>query len=644
MQMKSFWFIAFLFSTGLIFGQIRVKQPVQELGDVFEDGGKVRVTFNLENPYFSDTIRILKIETSCGCTAVLMKDSLILPRSTVGIDVFYDPKDRLGLFVKSVELTTRTGNRERNQLFLKITGNVVSTNYNHKVIKSELVDYAVAPIYFYPITVYDTSYLDFNFITDFVNDLTYEIDFYQFTTMGIQVEIPEFADLERVEYLINFARKKVIREFEKRGFPTYVLFFEEPVFVRSNELPPWAIASVRLYSSNFDAGDAGSTKIVINSTSEIQETKLLLNYERFGMPEIAEIIDTINFESIESKLFLAGEIVLNGQLNLPWKKDDAFRQKLAKELMIGIKKKIKETTGATGKQITVNIDFKGIHPSDKYQFLLWDAEDLEAFDTVKIDEKRDVLTPPLLPTYQHYYQHSPFLDTLSPGFIHFWHHLKIQAKAGEKVRILVVSSRSRKLLEELVQPQIYADFLQSKMQRETGASIEFILKSIIRGPISERLYEEVEYKEQQFNYISLIPLLNLREDVKVTTPNPYMVNFDFYFKGIDTEGLGFQQFAKYLADEVLKEGYVALRIESSISEVPVDELKTNLEMAYARLFESQKRLSAAMERKLIDPNRIIFLDERVVQQGPGYDGSMPILTYRKYHYIRLIPEKFLTKE
>jgi hypothetical protein len=51
-----------------------------------------------------------------------------------------------------------------------------------------------------------------------------------------------------------------------------------------------------------------------------------------------------------------------------------------------------------------------------------------------------------------------------------------------------------------------------------------------------------------------------------------------------------------------------------------------------------------MERKLIDPNRIIFLDERVVQQGPGYDGSMPILTYRKYHYIRLIPEKFLTKE
>jgi hypothetical protein len=36
--------------------------------------------------------------------------------------------------------------------------------------------------------------------------------------------------------------------------------------------------------------------------------------------------------------------------------------------------------------------------------------------------------------------------------------------------------------------------------------------------------------------------------------------------------------------------------------------------------------------------------ERAVQQGPVYDGSIPILTYRKYHYIRRISKKFLAKE
>ena len=182
--MKKIIFISFsLIWTTLCFSQIRIANPTYEFGDIFEENGPVHAKFELENPYLTDTIVISSIETTCGCTVIETYDSIIYPRTKMQLKVKYDPSGRVGRFHKSVLLNTITGKEEVNKMYLKIGGNVVPRN---KVLdtKSQLIDFEIAPLYFYPVTEYDTSFLDFNFIKDFVNTLTYEIDFHQFSKVS----------------------------------------------------------------------------------------------------------------------------------------------------------------------------------------------------------------------------------------------------------------------------------------------------------------------------------------------------------------------------------------------------------------------------------------------------------------------------
>lgn len=646
--MKWFWTIGLVVFCGFSFGQIRVSESVQNLGDVFERSGKVTAKFNLENPYLEDTIRIVDIVTSCGCTAVLTQDTLILPRSSIVLDVTYDPTGRLGLFMKSVELTTRTGRDEYNKLYLKIAGNVVSESYSVENTNQELLEYAVAPIYFYPITAYDTSYLDFNYIMSFINDLTYEVDFYQFSTIGMEVEVPDFMDIEKIEYLLKFSQKKITREFTDRGFGLETIFFDEPVFKKASDLPVWASARIRLYSVNFDAPDLEESTIRVSSDEVVEQTKLLLDYQRFALPEIEEIVEQVNFESIEGKLFLQGGLELEGTILMPWKKSDKVRLKTAENLKKAIQKRIKETTGANKKVVHISFDSLGIHPDDKFYFALWDKSDKADKESFQYEIKPDEITPPLLPTYRQYYKDGVEMDTSAPAFKHFWENLIRNADANtDSLDLLIVSSQSiggtqdeiSKLqlatrLGEAICSDIEAMYVAS-----TGKRLNVILKPIVQGPPLEvyKTHEEM-IDLAQFESVRLIPLIHQKNDLKIGPSNPYKVNFDYFFKGIDPGAWGFQRFATYLAQAVQKNGYVALNIESSISQIPIEQTKSNLFLAYSRLLESEKRLYTAMAKKLIDENRIIFTSETALQQGPAYDGTIPILKYRQFHYIKIRPE------
>lgn len=632
-----------------VFGQIRVTNPVHDLGEVYEHAGQVKTTFILQNPYRNDTIHIVNIETSCGCTAILMKDTLILPQSQIVLDVSFDPTGRLGLFVKSIEITTKTGVAEQNKLFLKIMGNVVAENFTAREVHSDLVEYKVTPIYFYPITPYDTSYFDFNYIGSFINDLTYEIDYYQFTTVGMAVELASMDELERVEQLLNFARIKINREFRKRGFSDHVVFFNEPIFTLNTDLPPWSVASIQIYSHNFNDEEGEESVIRVSTSEVIQRGKVLLDYQRFAEPKIEEILKAINFENIESKLFLNGTIDLRGTLLVPYKIGDAYRADLAKNLEIAILKKVKSTTGAGKKDVTVIFDSLGIHPAVKYRFILWDMADLEEEESIAWEVKEDRIIPPLLPTYKQAYNTPNHVDSLSASFIHFWSNLVLNHKMGNPIEVLVESSLSNtrkdfeKSQDEFAQQfgeEIIA-WLQQRFKNETGADLNASLKSFTRGPSFPLLNDVEQVDLNQFNYFTLIPLVNTRKDLSVSTPQAYMVNFDYFFNGIDTGAWGFQRFASALSLMVLKDGFVELRIESGISKVPIEPNQSNLFVAYKRLLVSQNRLKKALQQKLVDPNRIIFVDEVVVEQGPIYDGTIPIINYRKYHYLRIVPEKLL---
>ena len=56
---------------------------------------------------------------------------------------------------------------------------------------------------------------------------------------------------------------------------------------------------------------------------------------------------------------------------------------------------------------------------------------------------------------------------------------------------------------------------------------------------------------------------------------------------------------------------------------------------------SKERLYDYLKKKLIDPNRIIISNEKIVVQGIPYDKKTPIARYRNFQYVTFVPEKYL---
>jgi len=627
-----------------------IAEPSKDLGEIFENGGKITTTFTLRNPYPRDTIHILNIETSCGCTAILTQDTLIEPNSTLDLEVSYDPSGRLGLFVKSIAVYTRTGKSDFSTLYLKISGNVITETSLVTPEQTQLLEYKVAPIYFYPITPFDTSYLDFSYLISFVNDLTYEIDFYQFTTVGIEVGVRNKKDIEDLEYLLNFSRFRLIREFNRRGFFNTTVFFEEPVFVLE-EIPVWATARIKVFSSNFNTEIDEESTIRISQEDFVENLDLALDHQRFNMPEYDELIGLVNFELLEGKLFMNSRLELKGIILTPENVTQKERVKISKKLSSLIFKKLKKLTGITKENVSINFDSLGVHPENKYRFVLWDKDDEQDRQKFRFEVKDDDIVAPLLPTYKQSMLTRTTLDTNSIEFRHFWKNLILNQKAGHKIQMVVECSVSQmprsagddNLVIVRKRAQEISDFLNDMFKDQTGEEISFILKPVVHGPeYQASLKKLVDYS--QYEYVNLVPTTHSNGQVKELDPHPYQVNFDYYFNGVDTSSWLFDKFANYVAAAVEQDGYIELRIESSISKIPIEHDLPNEYLVYARASESEKRLRLYLKKKLIDDNRIIFTEQRYLIQGPVYDGTIPILQFRKFQYIKIVPQKFLTQE
>jgi len=183
------------------------------------------------------------------------------------------------------------------------------------------------------------------------------------------------------------------------------------------------------------------------------------------------------------------------------------------------------------------------------------------------------------------------------------------------------------------------EFLSKKFEEKTGRTLDIEVVELVRGPEWNPKEDPRVYDE--FEYLNLVPIVHNRIKLREPKANPYQVNFDFFFNGVDTSAFVFNKFSNYICKAVQKDGFIKLRIESSISQIPIEKRISNLELAYNRSAESQKRLKEHLKRKLVDPNRIIFVEERNLMQGPEYDGKTPVLRFRPYQYIRIIPDKSL---
>jgi hypothetical protein len=645
-------FIFLIFISGSLSSQaqIMVSEPSKELGEIFENRGRVTTFFTLTNPYQKDTIHILNIETSCGCTVILTQDTLIMPGSTLDLEVSYDPKGRLGLFVKSIAVVSLTGKSNLSTVYLNITGNVISESVQVRPENTELLNYKVVPIYFYPITAYDTSYLDFSYIISFVNDLTYEIDFYQFTTIGFEIAVNDKKYIPEIEYLLNFSRSKLLSEFKRRGFFGTTVFFDEPIFI-VDEIPVWSTARIKVYSSNFNTEISEESVITVSSKDFVENIDLALDYQRFSMPEYEDILTQVNFEMLEGKLFMNTSLNLRGIILTPPGVSDEERTVISQKLSKEIYKELKTLTGISKDNFTIEFDSIGVHPENKYRFVLWDKDDEQDQQIFRFEVKKDSIVPPLLPTYKQSLLTRTTIDTNNIDFKRFWKNLVMNKKAGHDIQLVIESSVSQIPRNEGDENIVIArkraneisEVLNRMFKAQTGGEISFILKPVVHGPeYKSSLKKLVDYA--QYEYVNLIPTTHSNGKTSELSPMPYQVNFDYYFNGVDTSSWMFDKFANYVAAAVEQDGYIELRIESSISKVPVEHDLPNDYLVYARAQESEKRLRQYLKKKLVDDNRIIFTEERYLIQGPIYDGSIPILQFRKFQYIKIVPQKFLTNE
>ena len=647
--MRFTFFFIWIFLPFVSGAQILVDNPSKDLGDIYENRGKVTAKFVLKNPYKEDTIRIHDIKTSCGCTVILSQDTLILPQGSTELTFSYDPKGRSGLFSKSIEVISRIGIYDQHRLFLKISGNVVAENSLIREVNAELIEYLVAPINYYAITPYDTSYLDFNFFISFVNDLSYEIDFFQFTTLGFEIGVDDYEDIVQLEFLIKYTQRKIMREFRLRGYNPATIYFEEPIFVEQN-LPDWAKASIKVYSTNFGSDLIDNSVIRITDDDLVDNKKLMLNYERFARPSMDEILQEVNFDGLEGKLFLNASLDLKGVIMAPKRMSHNDRIKMARELETEIFKHLKKSSGINKKVVSIQIDSLMTHPNEKFKFLLWDKHDVEVQQTFTYEIKPDYITAPLLPTYKQSTLLSTVLDENSENFRYFWKNLILNHKSGKKIKLLIESSKSRiprngetdLLLLARKDGIKIKEFLEKKFNEETGRELEVLVEAFVHGP-EYNWYNKQHTDYAQYEYFNIIPLVHHNNEVNRFSSNPYMVNFDYFFNGIDTSTWVFSKFANYIADEVEQFGYVHLIMESSISQIPIERKKTNVYLAYERALESQFRIKDYMKKRLVDPNRIIFSEERFLVQGPKYDGTVPIIKFRKFQYLKVIPEKHLTQ-
>lgn len=633
------------------YSQLRVKTSTNNLGDIFEESGVVITEFEVQNPYYQDTIQITNINTSCGCTAIISNDTVIHPRESIIVKVSYDPSDRVGLFQKTIHIETLTAGHEKNSLYLKIVGNVVGAAKVETDVPIELIDYKVAPIYFFPITQYDTSFFNLNRITDFSNDITFEIDYYSFTTVGIEIRVRDKSLIEDFETQASFLKRKLMREMVKRQYAPTSMTFIDPIFIYDNTIPSWSAGQVKLYSVKFNNDNIKESIIKMTNQKVEKKSFFILDYNLNILPTSEQLVNLIDYKIVNTKLFRKGKLELNAVVYVPESLGRKAAIKMAKKFDSALYKKMKESSGISRNEYLLVFDTVSTHASTNYKVQVYDKDDKNNASGVKYKEKPENILIPLLPTYKsQFFTKNDNIDINSVQFDQFWNAIIAYVNTGKNLQVTIESSSSKYPKKPYVDPYVaaqnkgdkVASFIKEKYYKETGKRLDVNVITTVQGPeFDTRNFTQPMYFN--YEYIKLIPNYLTPRKLKISPikPKPYIVNYDYYYVGIDISSLVFQKFAEYVAYEIQSKGFVEIRTESSASHLIVDKRKSNEYWAYSHLQVSKDRLDSYLKTKLIDPNRMIITNEKIVVQGIPYNRKTPVVRYRNFQYVTFVPKKYL---
>jgi hypothetical protein len=171
--------------------------------------------------------------------------------------------------------------------------------------------------------------------------------------------------------------------------------------------------------------------------------------------------------------------------------------------------------------------------------------------------------------------------------------------------------------------------------KEEGISYADVNSSIL-------IYEQLK-KEAMNPCIIIIPTMKV--ETKKTFLKPYQVQFNSNQFHLDSNSYILKSFVTNLIDEINKEGFVKLIIESSSSSAPTRTDKKPIEMSFIRRDEAENFLKRKLKEVGVDPNRLLITSKNAYIEGPKYanDYFENKEKYRKFQYLKLIPEKVISK-
>ena len=97
---------------------IKFNNIEHDFGKIKEEAGKVKCTFTFTNTG-DDTLKIINVKPSCGCTAVDWTKTGVLPKKTGYINAEFDPAKRPGTFNKGISVTTNDPSQPMINLVIK---------------------------------------------------------------------------------------------------------------------------------------------------------------------------------------------------------------------------------------------------------------------------------------------------------------------------------------------------------------------------------------------------------------------------------------------------------------------------------------------------------------------------------------------
>ncbi|MEZ4937294.1 MAG: DUF1573 domain-containing protein [Crocinitomicaceae bacterium] len=287
-----------LFSVWLTWAQLDSRSISHDFGDILEKNGQVEHDFEILN-WGIDTIEIVDIESSCGCTSFFMGDKIIPPNQVKVLKVFYDPTNRPGRFHKTVRLRYQYMNFPYEAMYT-VRGNVVRDQ--NDLEKNTITDLKIQPFDVLPVSEYDTSFAFLPRLEEFINGITYEIDLHGFAVLAVDHISYTISNKGKMDELIKRLKKRIATGLRERGYEEFRVTWR-PTEFDLNFVPDWAMSRISVYSPKYTSKEVYFYEVHRETKASNKDYKHLFWSYKAN-------VDTLNFKMFLNELIQVLELKL----------------------------------------------------------------------------------------------------------------------------------------------------------------------------------------------------------------------------------------------------------------------------------------------------------------------------------------------